>query len=71
MKVLDRIQYIFEVGDLVISHTTREYWEQAKPGRPALVIATSMNPNGRQQVRLKVGEAEWWDQSRWCEKVSE
>ena len=69
MTVLDRIQYIFEVGDLVISNATT--FARAKTGRPALVIATSMNPDGRQQVRLKVGEAEWWDQSRWCEKVSE
>jgi hypothetical protein len=67
MKVY-RTQYL-EVGDLVISHT--KTLARAKPGRPALVIATSMNPSGSQQVRLKVGEVEWWDWARRCEKVPE
>ena len=59
----------FQVGDLVISHT--KTLARAMVGRPALVIDTSIALRGSQHLRLKVGEVEWWDHSRWCEKVSE
>ena len=67
----------FQVGDLVISHT--KTLARAMVGRPALVIDTSIpladagsiHAHVRQHLRLKVGEVEWWDHSRWCEKVSE
>ncbi len=55
----------FQVGDLVISHT--KTLARAMVGRPALVIAV----NDIGHVMLKVGTREWWDHSRWCEKVSE
>ena len=55
----------FQVGDLVISHT--KTLARAMVGRPALVIA--MNDMGN--IRLKVGVHEWWDHSKWCEKVPE
>lgn len=59
----------FQVGDLVISRSTMI--PRAKIDRPALVIDATLNLSGRQHIRLKVGETEWWDISRWCEKVSE
>jgi len=58
-----------KVGDLVISRSTIA--PRAKVGRPALVIDATLNLGGRQHIRLKVGETEWWDISRWCEKVPE
>jgi hypothetical protein len=59
----------FQVGDLVISHT--KTLARAMVGRPALVIDTSITIPGHQHLRLKVGEVEWWDHSKDCEKVSE
>ncbi len=56
-----------KVGDLVISHTTREYRAEATVGRPALVI--DVNVVG--DLLLKVGTREWWDTPEECEKVSE
>ena len=58
-----------KVGDLVISHT--KTLARAMVGRPALVIDTSIALRGSQHLRLKVGEVEWWDHSRCCEKVPE
>ena len=58
----------FQVGDLVISHT--KTLARAMVGRPALVIETGEGLD-EQHLRLKVGEVEWWDHSRWCEKVPE
>ena len=59
-----------EVGDLVISRTTREYRAEATPGRPALVIAVELWGSGARYIRLKVGSREWWDDCDACEKVS-
>ena len=56
-----------QVGDLVISHTTT--LARAKVGRPALVIEATESLRPHNFVLLRVGDHEWWQSTRFCEKV--
>ena len=55
-----------QVGDLVISHLNT--LGKGIVGRPALVIDALKRP-WSQLLRLKVGDAEWWEKAENCRKV--